>query len=325
MIRPLSMFIIAYIPAIVWVTDKIIVIYLVLLRLGLFRLHKTFATDRGRPYTDTPFVIPPGILKSSQPIRDDHNLCMALDFPDNFVRYSYPIQSHFLWINQQWKNVAALWNYIVNISAIFVVSTPNFSKKPLFSVFFNQICNWWDYHVYLRNPPHSLSIDCWIRWDVWWSDPIFSPHQIRSLMGKTIVEFVKLPLNPYLFIVKSHSFHVFWWSNPIQSVVIVLPHFWWSFSLSLSHLQVLWWWMKGVWVRTSSKKMPQWLCLGALILFELSEARKKRDFGYEQYGFARTFTWFYLCKKHVMWFHSWSLECEWFLRACEHLIFCMSP
>jgi len=40
-------------------------------------LHKTFITDRGRPYTDTPFVIPPGILKSSQPIGDDPNLCMA--------------------------------------------------------------------------------------------------------------------------------------------------------------------------------------------------------------------------------------------------------
>ena len=39
---------------------------LVLLYLGL--LHKTFRTDRGRPYTDTPFVRLPEILKSSQPI-----------------------------------------------------------------------------------------------------------------------------------------------------------------------------------------------------------------------------------------------------------------
>ena len=43
------------------------------------RWHKTFITDRGRPCTDTPFVIIPGILKSSQPIGDDPNLCMALD------------------------------------------------------------------------------------------------------------------------------------------------------------------------------------------------------------------------------------------------------
>ena len=37
---------------------------LVLLCLGL-EVEKNFITDRGRPYTDTPFVIPPGILKSS--------------------------------------------------------------------------------------------------------------------------------------------------------------------------------------------------------------------------------------------------------------------
>jgi hypothetical protein len=55
------------------------------------RLHKTFITDRGRPYTDTPFVIPPGILKSSQPIGDDPNLRMALNLTYNFVRYSLSI------------------------------------------------------------------------------------------------------------------------------------------------------------------------------------------------------------------------------------------
>ena len=53
------------------------------------RLHKTFTTDRGRPYTDTSFVIPPGILKSSQPIGDDPNLCMALNLSYRFVCYSY--------------------------------------------------------------------------------------------------------------------------------------------------------------------------------------------------------------------------------------------
>ena len=53
------------------------------------RLHKTFITDRGRPYTDTPFVILPGMLKSSQPIGDDPNLWMALSLTYNFVRYSY--------------------------------------------------------------------------------------------------------------------------------------------------------------------------------------------------------------------------------------------
>ena len=53
------------------------------------RLHKTFISDRGRPYTDTPFVILPGMLKSSQPIGDDPNLWMALSLTYNFVRYSY--------------------------------------------------------------------------------------------------------------------------------------------------------------------------------------------------------------------------------------------
>ena len=38
---------------------------LVLLRLGL---SEVALNDRGRPYTDTLFVIPPGILKSSEPI-----------------------------------------------------------------------------------------------------------------------------------------------------------------------------------------------------------------------------------------------------------------
>ena len=53
------------------------------------RLQKTLIPDRGRPYTDTPCVIPPGIQKSSQPIGDDPNLCMALTLTYNFVRYSY--------------------------------------------------------------------------------------------------------------------------------------------------------------------------------------------------------------------------------------------
>ena len=53
------------------------------------RLHKTFITDRGRPYMDTPFVILPGIIKSSQPIGDDPNLSMALNLTYKFVRYSY--------------------------------------------------------------------------------------------------------------------------------------------------------------------------------------------------------------------------------------------
>ena len=29
------------------------------------------------PYTDTPFVIPPRVVKSSQPIGDDPNFCKA--------------------------------------------------------------------------------------------------------------------------------------------------------------------------------------------------------------------------------------------------------
>ena len=51
------------------------------------RLHKTFITDRGRPYTDTPCVITPELLKSSQPIGGDPNFCMALNVT-YFVRYS---------------------------------------------------------------------------------------------------------------------------------------------------------------------------------------------------------------------------------------------
>jgi len=47
--------------------------------LAFLRLHKTFIIDRGRPYTDTPIVIPPGVLKSSQPIEDNPNLRMALN------------------------------------------------------------------------------------------------------------------------------------------------------------------------------------------------------------------------------------------------------
>ena len=60
-----------------------------MLRLGLSEVAP-FITDRGRPYTDTPFVIPRGILKSSQPIGDDPNLCM------DFVRYSHIVTIFFL-------------------------------------------------------------------------------------------------------------------------------------------------------------------------------------------------------------------------------------
>jgi hypothetical protein len=56
-----------------------VILILSLLRLGLSEIAKTFITDRGRPYTDTPFVIPPGTLKSSQAIGDDPNLRMALN------------------------------------------------------------------------------------------------------------------------------------------------------------------------------------------------------------------------------------------------------
>ena len=75
---------------IIWVTDKIIVILVLsCFALAFLRLHKIFITDRGRPCSDTPFVIPPGILKPSQPTGDDPNLGMALDLTHNFVRYSY--------------------------------------------------------------------------------------------------------------------------------------------------------------------------------------------------------------------------------------------
>ena len=71
------------------ITDKVIVILsLSCFALAFPRLHKTFITDRGRPYTDTPCVIPLGILKSSRPIGDDPNGCMASNLTYNFVRYS---------------------------------------------------------------------------------------------------------------------------------------------------------------------------------------------------------------------------------------------
>ena len=74
----------------------------------ILRLHRTFKTNRGRPCTDTPFVI----LKSWQPIGDDPNLCMALNLTNNLVRYSkkYPWiciswwESPFSWFNDElWK------------------------------------------------------------------------------------------------------------------------------------------------------------------------------------------------------------------------------
>ena len=52
-------------------------------------LHRTFITDRGQPYTDTPCLILPGILKSSPPIWDNPNLCMPLSLTYDCVRYSY--------------------------------------------------------------------------------------------------------------------------------------------------------------------------------------------------------------------------------------------
>ena len=66
------------------------------MRLVFPRFHKTFITDRGRPYyTDAPFVIIPGMLKSSQPIGDDPNLWMALSLTYKFVRYSYLAKNTF--------------------------------------------------------------------------------------------------------------------------------------------------------------------------------------------------------------------------------------
>ena len=85
---------------IIWVTDRIIVILVLsCFALAFPRLHKTFITDRGRPYTDTPFVILPGILKSSQPIGDDPNLCMALNLTYNFVRQGW----EFVFLVQRYK------------------------------------------------------------------------------------------------------------------------------------------------------------------------------------------------------------------------------
>ena len=59
-----------------------------------FLLHKSFTDspigdDPIHPYTDTPFVIPPGALKSSQPIEENPNLCMAFNLSHIFVRYSF--------------------------------------------------------------------------------------------------------------------------------------------------------------------------------------------------------------------------------------------
>ena len=89
-----------------WVINTIIVILIwFCFALAFPRLHKTFITDRGRPYTDTPFVIPPGILKSSQPERDDPNLCMVLHLNTFniyiyiliFVRYSHQSLGNLCW------------------------------------------------------------------------------------------------------------------------------------------------------------------------------------------------------------------------------------
>ena len=69
---------------------------LVLLRLGLSEV----AQNLHNRYTDITFVIPPGILKSSQPIGDDPYLCMALNLTYNFVRYSYDVRTlEACWIN----------------------------------------------------------------------------------------------------------------------------------------------------------------------------------------------------------------------------------
>ena len=48
----------------------------VLLCLGVW-LHKTFISDRGRPYTDTPCVMAPGVQKLSQPIADYPDMCIT--------------------------------------------------------------------------------------------------------------------------------------------------------------------------------------------------------------------------------------------------------
>ena len=55
--------------------QKNVILNLALLRLDLSEVAQNFITDRGRPYTDTSRVVPPGVLKSSQSIGDDPNLC----------------------------------------------------------------------------------------------------------------------------------------------------------------------------------------------------------------------------------------------------------
>ena len=60
-------------------------------------LHETFIIGRGRPFTDIPCMIFPGILKSSQPIGpigDDPTLCMALSLTYHFVRYLYELSNN---------------------------------------------------------------------------------------------------------------------------------------------------------------------------------------------------------------------------------------
>ena len=61
----------------------------VLLFLGLSEVAQNLHIRQGRPYADTPFVILPGMLKSSQPIEDDPNLCMAFNFTHMIFRYSH--------------------------------------------------------------------------------------------------------------------------------------------------------------------------------------------------------------------------------------------
>ena len=76
----------------VCVTDKIIIYNLVLLCLGLSEVAQNLHNRQGpalyRYHPIPPFVIPPGRLKSSEPIGDDPNLCMALHLAHSFVRYS---------------------------------------------------------------------------------------------------------------------------------------------------------------------------------------------------------------------------------------------
>ena len=76
----------------VCVTDKIIIYNLVLLCLGLSEVAQNLHNRQGpalyRYHPIPAFVIPPGRLKSSEPIGDDPNLCMALHLAHSFVRYS---------------------------------------------------------------------------------------------------------------------------------------------------------------------------------------------------------------------------------------------